>query len=332
MLVFKFDYTYTDHEQLVRELARQLGVPVVDNAVRFPSGLADGSFQFVILPNGLHATIMNCIMEEDWLVHRKKIQEEFYVLRFDELSIPGSLVVTIGEDKVKEHNTSKSIAYLTSTLFDWAYYSTRGTTFKGIAILFNKEWLARYLDITTVENVLSTYISLKSENLNIEPLDNRYRRWMRTIMEVQHDNPLRMTIIQNRIMLMIERFFSHLYDKMHNPSFRVPLSSDDINRVMQVEGILTKDIFQSPPSIQQLARMVSISESKLKKDFKIMYGYPIYEYYQKARMQAAQDRLLTGRFSVKEVAMELGYSNLSNFTIAFKKQFGVLPSQLLSEQ
>ena len=28
--------------------------------------------------------------------------------------------------------------------------------------------------------------------------------------------------------------------------------------------------------------------------------------------------------------MELGYSNLSNFTIAFKKEFGILPSQLLT--
>ena len=34
--------------------------------------------------------------------------------------------------------------------------------------------------------------------------------------------------------------------------------------------------------------------------------------------------------AVKEVAMELGYSNLSNFTIAFKKEFGLLPSKLLT--
>src|SRR5690349_17955928 len=153
---------------------------------------------------------------------------------------------------------------------------------------------------------------------------------MNAIMDVEDENPLRLAIIQNRIMLMIERFFLHLYDKMHNPTFRVPLSAEDINRVMKIESLLTQDIFQSPPSIQELAKMVTVSESKLKKDFKTMYGYPIYEYYQKARMQAVQDKLLTGKFSVKEIAMELGYSNLSNFTIAFKKEFGVLPSQLLT--
>lgn len=330
--MFKLDYTYTDYELLLQELSRRLEVPIVDNTVQFPPHIGTGTFRFIKLPNGLHACMINCLMQDDWLLHRGKIHEEFYVLRFDELTIPGTLEVTIDEEMVKEKNTTKSIAYLYSTLFDWSYLSTRETNFYGISVLFNKEWLAKYLDINTVENVLAAYISLKSENLNIEPLDSKYKRWMQAIVDVQSDNPLLPTIVQNRIMLMVERFFTHLYEKMHNPTFRVPLSGEDINRVMQIESILTKDIFQSPPSIQQLAKMVSISESKLKKDFKIMYGYPIYEYYQKARMRAAQDKLLTGKYAVKEVAMELGYANLSNFTIAFKKEFGVLPSQLLSAQ
>lgn len=329
--MFQFDYNTTDYEQLLLKLAAQLNMPIENNQVTFPSSVADGNFMFLPLPNGLHASIIHCTFNQDWLIHRKRnIDGEFYTLRFDELVIPGTLIITIDDEKVKEKNTSKSIAYLTSSHFEWSYLGTEGVRYNSIAILFNKEWLAKYLDINTAEDVLSTYISLKAENFNIEPLDSKYRQWMRTIMEVDDKSPLRLTIIQNRIMLMIERFFLHLYEKMKNPTFRVPLSPEDINRVMQIEGILTKDIFQPAPSIQQLAKMVSISESKLKKDFKTMYGFPIYEYYQKARMQAAQEKLLTRKYSVKEVAMELGYANLSNFTIAFKKEFGVLPSQLLS--
>lgn len=328
--MFQFDYTCTNYEQLLHKLATQLEMPIINNEVTFPSSIGNGSFLYLPLPNGLDACIMNCTFTQDWMIQRKKSPEEFYTLRFDELAIPGTLVVTIDEEKVREKNTSKSIAYLTSSVFDWAYLGSTSGKYHSIAVLIDKEFLAKYLDLQTVEDVLATYISLKVENFNIEPLDSKYRQWMRAILDVDEQHPLRLTVIQNRIMLMIERFFTHLYDKMHNPTFRVPLSQEDINRVMQIETILTKDIFQQAPSIQQLARMVSISESKLKKDFKTMYGSPIYEYYQKARMQAAQEKLLTRRFSVKEVAMELGYSNLSNFTIAFKKEFGVLPSQLLS--
>ena len=328
--MFQFDYTCTNYEQLLHKLAAQLEMPVENNQVNFPPSVGNGYFMYLPLANGLEACIVNVVFAQDWLIHRKKSPEELYTLRLDELAIPGTLVVTIDEEKVKEKNTSKSIAYLTSSLFDWSYMGSQGGHYHSIAVLFDKEWIAKYLDINTVEEVLTTYISLKAENFNIEPLDSKYRQWMRTVLEVDENHPLRSTVIQNRIMLMVERFFTHLYDKMHNPAFRIPLSQEDINRVMQIESILTKDIFQQAPSIQQLAKMVSISESKLKKDFKTMYGSPIYEYYQKARMQAAQEKLLTRRFSVKEVAMELGYSNLSNFTIAFKKEFGVLPSQLLN--
>jgi AraC-like DNA-binding protein len=328
--VFRFDYTYSDYEQLMLDMAKHLQVQVQNDHLVFPAAVATGSYEFIKLPNGLHANIINCTFNQDWLLHRKKTTDEYYTLRFDELTIPDTLVVTIDEEKVKEKNTIKPMAYLTSSLFDWSYHGTKGTIFKGINVLFNKEWLAAYLDIRSVEEVLSAYISLKAENITIEPLDTRYRRWMNTIFATSDTEPLRLAIIQNRIMLMIERFLGSLYKKMHNPALRIPLSPQDISRVMHIEAILTKDMFQQAPSIQELAKIVAISESKLKKDFKTMYGYPIYEYYQKARMQAAQDKLLTGQFSVKEVAMELGYSNLSNFTIAFKKEFGILPSELLA--
>lgn len=328
--MFRFEFSYQDYELLLQELAKKMGATVTDNQMQFPTELGTGMYSVIKLPNGLHANIINVTLAQDWLIHRKRSNEEFYTLRFDNLTVPGSFAVTISDETVKENNTVRAFAYITSSLFDWSYYGTKGTIFQGINILITKEWLAKYLDIKSAEQVLSAYISLKAENINIEPMDAKYKEWIKTIIDTDETNPLRMAVIQNRIMLMIERFFSSLYEKMQNPAFRIPLSPDDINRVMKIETILTEDIYQSPPSIQQLAKMVAISESKLKKDFKVMYGSPIYEYYQKVRMQAAQEKLLTGKFSVKEVAMELGYSNLSNFTIAFKKEFGILPSQLLS--
>ena len=203
---------------------------------------------------------------------------------------------------------------------------------RGVSIIFSKKWLAGYLDMNSTEDVLSAYLSMKAGNISIEPLDAQYRQWMNTMWETETSDPLRVTIIQNRIMLMIERFFTHLIEKMQNPALTVNLAPEDLKRVMHIESILTENIYKQPPPIQQLAKIASVSESKLKKDFKTMFKSPIYEYYQKARMQVARDKLLTGEFSVKEVAMELGYANLSNFTVAFKKEFGVLPSRLLRHQ
>jgi AraC-like DNA-binding protein len=328
--LFQFDYSYTDYEQLMSELAHRLHVPVENNQIVFPEKLASGSLTFVRLPNGIHVNIVNCRMRQDWLVCRRKISEAWYVLRFHELTIPDTLEIRIGAERLKESHTSRSIAYLTNTLSDWSYLAAKGTVYKGIDILFNASWLAGYLGIGDMDDVLGAYLSMQVENIHTEPLDSEYRRLMQEITDVKPDDPMRLAIIQNRIMLMIERFFVRVYERRSNAHFDLPLSKIDIDRMMKVESTLTRDIFEPAPTISQLAKMVSISESKLKKDFKITYGLPVYEYFQKIRMQAAKDKLLTGGHSVKEVAMELGYSNLSNFTIAFKKEFGLLPSKLLA--
>jgi len=313
----------------MNDLAQKLNAPVVDHHLVFPSAVATGSLTFVKLPNGIHVNIMNCQMNQDWLITRRKIKDEYYILRFHELIIPDTLEIRIGKERLKESNTTRQVAYLTNTLSDWAYLGAKGTVYKGIDVLFDAKWLAGYLGIANIDDVLAAYLSLQVENVHTEPLDSEYRRLMHEIVEVDHDSPMRLAIIQNRIMLLIERFFIRIYERKKNNHFDIPLSKQDIDRMMQVETMLTRDIFEPAPTISQLARMVSISESKLKKDFKLIYGVPVYEYFQKIRMQTAKDKLLSGDVSVKEVAMELGYSNLSNFTIAFKKEFGLLPSKLL---
>lgn len=314
----------------MNDLAQRLNVPVVNHTLIFPEPVASGSLTFVKLPNGIHVNIVNCKMNQDWLLCRRKMREQFYTLRFHELTIPGTLEIRIGDERLKESNTTRASAYLTNTLSDWAYIGAKGTIYKGIDVLFSPTWLADYLGLQEIDDVLQAYLSLQVENVHREPLDSEYRRLMQEIVEVDESNPMRLAIIQNRVMLLIERFFLRIYQRRKNSFLTIPLSKADIDRVMQVEATLTKDIFEPAPTISQLARMVSISESKLKKDFKLIYGVPVYEYFQKVRMQAAKDKLLSGGHSVKEVAMELGYSNLSNFTIAFKKEFGLLPSKLLT--
>ena len=328
--MFQFDYSYTDYEQLMNDLAQRLDVPVINHQLTFPESVASGSLNFIRLPNGVHVNIVNCRVNTDWLLCRRKIKEEYYTLRFHELTIPDTLEIRIGDERMRESHTTRSTAYLTNALVDWAYIMAKGTVYKGIDILLNAKWLGDYLGVGNIEDVLSAYLSLQVENVHREPLDSEYRRLMQEVADVDDDNPMRLAVIQNRIMLLVERFFLRVYERKRNALFNIPLSKTDIDRVMQVEAVLTKDIFEPAPTINQLARMVSISESKLKKDFKLIYGIPVYEYFQKVRMQAAKDKLLTGGHSVKEVAMELGYSNLSNFTIAFKKEFGLLPSKLLT--
>lgn len=80
-----------------------------------------------------------------------------------------------------------------------------------------------------------------------------------------------------------------------------------------------------PPTIEQLSREVGLNQLKLKRGFKAMFGLSIYALFQRERMGRA--KALLDRHGVSDTAAMLGYSNMSHFSAAFRKQHGMLPSQ-----
>lgn len=85
----------------------------------------------------------------------------------------------------------------------------------------------------------------------------------------------------------------------------------------------------SPPTISALARRVGINECYLKKDFRNRTGLSIGAYVRRLRMEKALRLIESGRCSVLQAAMMVGYSNPSHFSRAFKQFHGRLPSAFL---
>lgn len=83
------------------------------------------------------------------------------------------------------------------------------------------------------------------------------------------------------------------------------------------------------PTIAELAKVVGLNQCKLKKGFKSLFGNSIYAHFQGERMHRAMQLLKSN--NVTETAMVLGYSNVSHFSTAFRKQFGLLPKDARRE-
>jgi AraC-like DNA-binding protein len=54
-------------------------------------------------------------------------------------------------------------------------------------------------------------------------------------------------------------------------------------------------------------------------------GLTIPQYLQRLRLERAAELLKAGQLNVTEVAMEVGYSSLSHFSLAFRQAFGSCP-------
>lgn len=84
-----------------------------------------------------------------------------------------------------------------------------------------------------------------------------------------------------------------------------------------------------PFYLQSIAADAGMSRSKFQKIFHVVYGERPYALLREIRMQTAYALLQEQRLSAKEISYRVGFKNLSSFSAAFKKRFGVNPSSVL---
>lgn len=95
-------------------------------------------------------------------------------------------------------------------------------------------------------------------------------------------------------------------------------------RCERVLFLLERD-FENPPSLDMLAKEVQCSSFYLSRVFAQHTGTSIPRYLRVKRVEKAAELLSTGKMSVTEVAMAVGYSSLSSFNKAFVEHFGCCP-------
>ncbi|WP_138502471.1 helix-turn-helix domain-containing protein [Nostoc sp. PA-18-2419] len=106
------------------------------------------------------------------------------------------------------------------------------------------------------------------------------------------------------------------------------LRNATIARIHHAREILLSRL-ENPPSILELSQMVGVSSRTLKRGFRELFGTTVLGCLLNKRMEQAQQCLRSGNYTVAQVANLLGYSNPAHFATAFKRQFGIAPSECL---
>ncbi|MDM9379780.1 AraC family transcriptional regulator [Chlorogloeopsis sp. ULAP01] len=107
------------------------------------------------------------------------------------------------------------------------------------------------------------------------------------------------------------------------------LRTQTIDSIYHAQEILLSRL-ENPPSSWDLAQTVGVSERTLRRGFQELLSTTVFGYLTSQRMEKAKNLLRSGKVTVAEVAMMVGYSNCSHFAAAFKRQFGITPRQCLA--
>ena len=82
-----------------------------------------------------------------------------------------------------------------------------------------------------------------------------------------------------------------------------------------------------PHTLAELARTAGLSRYHFLRTFKSVTGITPHQWLLRGRLRDAAQRLVTSRAPVTDIALDVGFEDLSNFIRSFRAEFGVSPSR-----
>lgn len=108
---------------------------------------------------------------------------------------------------------------------------------------------------------------------------------------------------------------------------RAAVSGADRARVVQVARHLD-DAYAEPFTLEAMAAMAGLGRYHFIRVFRAVVGESPHQYLIAARLRAAADRLIDTREPVTAIALGVGFNDISHFNAAFRRTFGLSPTEL----
>ena len=106
-----------------------------------------------------------------------------------------------------------------------------------------------------------------------------------------------------------------------------PALEREVARALADTRRYMEEHLDEPLTISTLSRRACLSATTFKAGFRRLYGLPVHAWLRQRRMERAAELLRDSSLSVLGVAQSVGYGSASQFTAAFRRQYGVTPAQ-----
>lgn len=136
--------------------------------------------------------------------------------------------------------------------------------------------------------------------------------------------------LKKKSMKLIMEFFNNSFDDSRIMD-NVSLSNLDYHNVAKAEKIILHNLHLPFIGIETIAKEVNTSPTKLKSNFKTVFGFSMLQYHKEKNMLLAMQLIQHSDIHIQNIALLTGYDSAGRFAASFKKRFGKLPSEMRFE-
>jgi AraC-like DNA-binding protein len=322
----EFSFHLHHYEKVLEQFAQQFQQNLRNGFIQLSSDIGSGYIEAGSVGDQISYIVQNFSLNDHLSFKRLPTAEKNISIFFNQIRVNQVFEIQTDQGIIQDTQAVRSNIFLSTTDTHLEVKYTPGTVLQRVGICLHESLLNKYVREHLRLN-LELYTHNLLDNVNQELITSSYLPLLEDIFLHSGQYPLGKLMQQNRILLLLETFFQNFLEKMEQegiPGKKV--AGRDFASLQEIEKILSDTSLQKFPSIPELSKLALMSASKLKTAFRNAYGMKLYEFYNWKRLNKAKEMIESGDFSVKEAGYEIGYTNLSNFSRAFFKAFGVLPS------
>jgi AraC family transcriptional activator of pyochelin receptor len=145
---------------------------------------------------------------------------------------------------------------------------------------------------------------------------------VKRIFNNRYEGKTKMMFFRSQVTVLLSQFFGQLSNMKEDV-----VNATEREKLYEAKEILVNNL-NDPPSLTELSRKIGLNSFKLKKNFKELFGTPVFKYLQNERLQKAHELLRNEDLTIQEAAWQVGYDSLSSFSNAFTKKYGFRPSEI----
>lgn len=108
---------------------------------------------------------------------------------------------------------------------------------------------------------------------------------------------------------------------------KIEVKGNDEELMERIMKVVNENMGDSDFNVEKMCNEVGVSRTQLHRKLKEMTGVPTSEFLRNIRLNEAARLIREGKINITQVSYMVGFSNNSHFSTAFKKYFGMSPTE-----